>query len=527
MGRLSFIFAFLTVIHICAADMGLVGGVFAPLLAGFDPHSLLVADYTPRPDLPNAVNGWFSAVDGLLGRFPEWKNPASQFLGESTASLGATIKTQWFDSFAAVIDKNPEWGQPTSKLLGDKLGTFGSSSWSSAANSFTNYLDTNPDLKGSTSDFTAKFLAQKEVELKELAAFLNRSPLADNIRYAQKMSAGEIADYLGTGFAEKSAPLRASLADYGGKVFDLYFGGLSKSVSVPSVSVPSVGGISLPSAPQGDAREAVAQRAEEINALLAGAGGAVNSASKVALDTVTPVLDGLSSSATGVVDGAATAVPRAFVTLGDELSRAGDKLNSNVGTGLTATVDSISSVVEGASKALARPANLPAAPAGIPADGSFVSYYKSTNPVPKAGVTLPSLDPLFTTVGQWKLFSDPDHMTNGYWEQQWAKLQNFDKTSADAANVVSEKAQLLGGKWNNYVNDVLTRTDGAVSKSLELSDTFAKNWAERWGASEAKYNANMEKLEPIVKDIQENGVPALQRTIGDISTTVISVTGKK
>jgi len=269
-------------------------------------------------------------------------------------------------------------------------------------------------------------------------------------------------------------------------------------------------------------QEQVTQFASEASAIAASTTSAV-------VEQVTPVLTGAVDTTANVIGGAGEAVPKAFSTLGSELSVAGDKLVTNVGTGITATGDAIGEITSGLTKALSRPEGLVSVPAEVP----------RSSPLPEAGFKGPDLQPLFDKILSWKLFSDPDHMKNGYWEQRWTELTQLDVDVAtkSTTDLVNEKANLLGGKWNNYVDGIVARANGAVSKSAELSDNFQKNWAIKWSAAGDKYSANMQALEAAREDAKkaadaakpliEGAQKAADGAVGAVkeySSTVLSTT---
>jgi hypothetical protein len=449
-------------------------------------------------------------LSGVVSKSPVPSVSADQ-INDLVSSSGEALKTAG--------NSMSEWLQPTSAFVSKHVDTTNAELGKQIVNNFDAFLDANPDFKLSTSEYTSKFLTQKNVELDEVMKFLDESPAADNLRSFSKLSTSEATSIAAGSLYEKSTPLRASIDVFGGKLYDLYLQPIVSSWQANTI-VPSSGGFSNTPTSTNFPDPAQTTAAIERNTKIVGdLASSIASGFAVLGDNAVGTGSEVAGSATNILSDSGAAIVRAFTTLGAELSTAGDKLVANVGAGLAATGDAIgsipSSAIESFSKAQTYNSDI------IMPDFTIKS---TPNPSPGPLPIQTFFVDVQNRVGQWSLFSDPDHMKNGYWEQLFTKLSHTDPETASnvVANTFKEKATLLGGKWDNYVNDVTMRVTASIDKGTEYGNTFNKNWNTAWASSVDKYNYNMENAQPIWEEFSRN----VGKNVEDASKLVQEVSEK-
>lgn len=411
----------------------------------------------------------FTTPRNVLNKFiqnsPELTQSTSEYF--SKASNGFTANSYVVDTFksAEASIKASGTQESTTSFLSK---FFNDGFKQGVGKDVENYINANPELKKTTSEWVMEkyntVLLPKTIETLD---FLGKSPLAEDTRGLFGKTTSEFVNI----FAEKTAkaseptvgPIRDALGSFTNKVgkqldgtllstsefftklfsFDggdgtgnslseapglnNDFGLVSSKPSGPKVS--NMPGASTTSA-VGDVLKNVAKIAPSVD-VIETANGLVDSVNK----------------ATAVLP---NALERAGTSFSAQLFEKGNTLATNVASGLENTGKGIGSigtgiveigipkVVQGAQQLADPIVNLDIEKVSTSVSSSLPSPDSLTTTITEFKVD-PKIVNKFSNIGksisEWRLFTDENHMENGYWENQ---IKNLAKAANDASEMAKE-----------------------------------------------------------------------------------------
>ncbi len=471
----------------------------------------------------NPLEPFVQGIDTFMKQHPELSEPGNQYFGEILAVFKAKLDKTLFASADTFLDNNPKLKLSASQYFKeDVFGPLSSSLNAQFKANFDTLFSDNPDFEVAVSDFTKKFLEQKQVELQDTITFLGKSPLAKNIEALTKKSSGEIVGDFSNSLIKNSEPVRNQIGSFTGQLLSTVFGptidSIAKAVTssgtatvntIATATSSGTTGISVPTEsialPSG---EAVARNLDVISSSFS---DFIHSFSDVSTQAGSTILSNTESALSTTIE----ALNRAGGTFSSQLAEKGDILSTNIVNTLTKTGDAFSTIPNTAIasfKSFADKTESSASTSPVSDLPLGLTFYKGTSTsasslsAPTASELLDAfntkIDGITTKVQGWKFFSDDNHWQNGYWEQKIDQLLNTDTDKAK--NSVTEwfdsKGSLLTREWEDYVKSVEARTNGAFSSINDAITRVPDNWARKSAVAEETYNRNIKLLEEFSKD---------------------------
>ena len=340
---------------------------------------------------------------------------------------------------------------------------------------FNKILDADPKLRFSSSEYVVDVYNNEVVpRATETAAFLARSPLAQNTKAVALTPTSKIAADLLAGLVDRTAQLSDSL---GGIVAFQQQRVINALSALSASSVQSLGTIEIPN----DMDIDISLRWQPSLAL----------SPQVVADSV----DSLSNLAVQVEKIAEELLPsleRGGVALSSELSKAGVSLVSNsasaagsVGRALVKLGEDSVTIFPQRTAELILQDVLPTTSktvAGTIAQAQTIEQQLLIGLSEAEAQT----EQLLSAASRWQLFSDPNHLENGYWEKQLADattfLQNWNEDSLPAIEKAAEDTYVAAvdrfgqiARRNTRLVELTDSAQSLLSTIRTLSDGLEEN----------------------------------------------------
>jgi hypothetical protein len=391
----------------------------------------------------------------------------------ATADYITMVKANLAASDLANLKSNAFFAVTFDKISGNLLGKVDT------------YLDSNPSLKLSASEYVNTVV---KPYVSEVGGFLARSPLANNFKSFGEISSNDALKIFADPVMERTVPVVESIGNALGHLFQSLVGPVTQlndkfEALRPTVDYASTSSFFGGSSNSYDPAQSLKELSENLDVFL-------SSANEISGKF------GIQASTGGDV---LARVPGATVEFGRQLGQKFDILSENLVGYTGGFFKNLGKVYVGLSETV---------PAAIDAKFGHGQLLDASNRA-AAGpsivdVVVDSGADVVSRIKQWKLFSDDNHLANGYWEQQL--LSTPAEKFAKIRSVTEATGQGLRNFGTNF-GDAWAKNGETYAKNTEQLPGLVNSWRESLQSASSSFQNGLRTGTASIGDkIRENAV---------------------